>query len=122
GRELSREPEDLHADGGEPCVQLRDVYLRHRAFLGGHDALIDEPRVQEAELAADLDAHLEIRDRATHPGNRAERTAVAHRAADERLQVLEEAMEEPRRAERHALELERHHDVVEDGAALHATV
>ena len=83
---------------GEVRVQLGDVDLGHRAFLGRHLALVDQPRVQEPDLPADLDPHLEVGERAPHPRDRAERPAVALRPAHERLQLLEEARAACRRS------------------------
>ena len=84
----------------------------------GTDALVDEPGVQEPDLPADLDAHLEVGQRAPHPGDRAERPAVALRAAHEVLQLLEQPRQHADAADLDALEVERHHRVVEAHAAL----
>src|SRR5438132_9190848 len=118
GRELAGQPEHLHADRGEMRVQLAHVHLRDRALLGRHLALVDEPGVQEPDLPAHLDAHLEVGQRAPHPRDGAEGPPVPPRAPREGDQLVQQAADHPHRADHDALEIERHHGVVEAHAAL----
>src|SRR5439155_8802568 len=83
-----------------------------------HLALIDEPGVHEPDLPPHLDAHLEVGECTPHPRDGAERLPVPPCAPHEDDQLVQHAPDHPHRADHDALEVERHHGVVEAHAAL----